>query len=146
MVILLTGAAGFIGSLLAERLLADGDEVVGVDSFSDYYDPALKRANLEAALAQGRFELHEGDLTEMELLPLVDRADVVLHLAAQPGVWASWGREFDVYVKDNVLATQRLLEAAREAGVGRFVLASSSSIYGQAERFPTRESDAPRPV
>ena len=141
-----TGVAGFIGSRLAGKLLESGDSVLGVDRFSSYYDESLKRRNAEALQAHAGFELIEADLNAIELSPLLEDADVAFHLAAQPGVRVSWGAEFDVYVNDNVLATQRLLEAARETRLGRFVLASSSSVYGAAERFPVVESDAPRPI
>ena len=141
-----TGAAGFIGSYLTEALLERGDEVVGVDCFTSYYGAERKRANLAAAEAADRFTLVEGDLNDLDAAGLLDGADVVFHLAGQPGVRASWGEEFDIYLRENVLSTQRLLEAARSAGLQKFVLASSSSVYGQAERFPTLESDAPRPV
>ena len=143
---LITGAAGFIGSHLAERLLADGAAVTAVDRVSDYYDPALKRANLDGLVGSDGFELIEGDLNQLNLVELIDGVDVVYHLAGQPGVRVSWGREFAVYVEDNVMGTQRLLETAREASLERFVYASSSSIYGDAEHFPTAESDTPRPV
>lgn len=143
---LVTGAAGFIGSHLSERLLADGAEVHGVDRLSDYYGPELKRSNLAGPLESDRFEFIEGSLTELDLAKLLDGVTVVYHLAAQPGVRPSWGSDFDVYVEDNVLATQRLLEGAREASLERFVLASSSSIYGDAEYFPTEESATPAPV
>lgn len=141
---LVTGAAGFIGSTLAERLLADGARVTGVDRFTDYYDPALKRRNLEDAVRHPRFTLLELDLAAADLAALPD-VDVVFHQAAQPGVRASWGREFETYVHDNVLATQRLLERYRDAPLERFVYASSSSVYGDAERFPTDEAQLPRP-
>ena len=144
--VLLTGAAGFIGSHVADRLLAQGASVVGIDSFSPYYDPAVKWLNLETARAHGSFRLVEGDLRELDLGPLVAEADAVVHLAAQPGVRPSWGDEFQIYVNDNILATQRLLEAACGAGIERFVLASSSSVYGDAESFPTAETAQPRPV
>ena len=143
---LVTGAAGFIGSNLTERLLGDGVEVRGVDRLSDYYDPELKRANLAALEAQSGFTFVEGDLTRIDLEALLEGIDVVFHLAAQPGVRASWGREFEIYLSDNLLATQRLLEASRQRELRRFVFASSSSIYGDAERFPTKETDAPAPV
>jgi UDP-glucuronate 4-epimerase len=142
---LLTGAAGFIGSTLAERLLADGHTVVGVDALTDYYDPALKRRNLAALDAPG-FELVEGDLNQIDLAPLLDGTDVVFHLAGQPGVRASWGDTFGDYLDQNVRSTQRLLEACKGAGTGRFVYASSSSIYGEAQRFPTEEDDTPAPI
>jgi nucleoside-diphosphate-sugar epimerase len=105
-----------------------------------------KRANLRAVVDDDRFTLVEGDVNELDLEPLLSGAEVVFHLAAQPGVRASWGREFDVYLTQNVLTTQKLLEAVKATKVRRLVVASSSSIYGQAERFPTRESDLPRPV
>jgi UDP-glucuronate 4-epimerase len=141
---LVTGAAGFIGSHLVERLLAAGARVTGVDAFTDYYDPAIKRGNVAAALADPRLRLLELDLGRDDLAALPD-ADVVFHLAAQPGVRASWGSEFAAYAHHNVLATQRLLERYRDGNLQRFVYASSSSVYGDAERFPTAEDALPRP-
>ena len=141
---LVTGAAGFIGSHLVERLLAAGHTVTGVDAFTDYYDPALKRRNLEVARADSRFRLLELDLGKDDLAVLPD-AGVVFHQAAQAGVRASWGRDFAAYVHHNVLATQRLLERYRDAPLERFVYASSSSVYGDAEQFPTGETLLPRP-
>jgi UDP-glucose 4-epimerase len=141
---LVTGAAGFIGSHLVERLLEEGVRVTGVDCFTDYYDPALKRANLGKALADSRFQLIELDLGSADLAVLPD-ASVVFHQAAQPGVRASWGAEFVHYTHHNVLATQRLLERYRRTRLERFVYASSSSVYGDAERYPTDEDMVPRP-
>lgn len=141
---LVTGAAGFIGSTLVDRLLADGVEVTGADCFTDYYDIALKRRNLEPARANARFRLLELDLAEADLGALPE-VDVVFHQAAQAGVRASWGREFASYVHHNVLATQRLLERYRGTPLQRFVYASSSSVYGDAERYPTDEALLPRP-
>jgi nucleoside-diphosphate-sugar epimerase len=143
--VLVTGAAGFIGSHLVEKLVGEGDDVVGVDSFSPYYSPDRKRENLVAMLDCGSFKLVEGDLNEIDVCALVDGASTVYHLAGQPGVRASWGSDFEIYLRQNVLATQRLLEAVKGKPI-KFVLASSSSIYGQAERFPTLESDPARPV
>jgi UDP-glucose 4-epimerase len=141
---LVTGAAGFIGSTLTDRLLADGVRVTGVDAFTDYYDAALKRRNLEGARRHPAFSLLELDLSQADLsaLPAVD---VVFHQAAQPGVRASWGREFATYTLYNVLATQRLLERYKDTPLERFVYASSSSIYGDAESYPTSEAVLPRP-
>lgn len=139
-----TGCAGFIGSTLVERLLGDGVRVTGVDCFTDYYDPALKRRNLEAALAEPNFRLLELDLARDDLAAVPD-ADVVYHQAAQPGVRASWGAEFAIYTAQNVLATQRLLERYRGTKLDRFVYASSSSVYGDAEKYPTGEDLLPRP-
>lgn len=141
---LVTGAAGFIGSTLCERLLADGAEVTGVDCFTDYYDVALKRRNIAAAARHPKYRLLELDLGDADLAVLPD-VDVVFHQAAQAGVRASWGRDFSTYVHHNILATQRLLERYRDAKLERFVYASSSSVYGDAERYPTAEDALPRP-
>jgi nucleoside-diphosphate-sugar epimerase len=141
---LVTGVAGFIGSHLAERLLRDGVSVTGVDCFTDYYDPALKRRNLEGVRAHPAFTLLDLDLGAADLAALPE-VDVVFHQAAQAGVRSSWGRDFAAYVHHNVLATQRLLERYRDARLERFVYASSSSVYGDAERFPTAEDVLPRP-
>ena len=141
---LVTGVAGFVGSHLAEALVARGDDVIGVDSFTSYYDPADKRANLDG-LQSPRFELVDADLRTCDLAPILDGIDVIYHQAAQPGVRLSWSTGFPDYVSSNVLATQRLLEAMREAGTPRIVYASSSSVYGNAVRYPTTEDDLPRP-
>jgi nucleoside-diphosphate-sugar epimerase len=142
---LVTGCAGFIGSRLAEALLDAGETVVGVDAFTDYYARELKEANVERLVAQPAFTLVRGDLVEEPLAPLVARCDGVFHVAAQPGVRGSWGDSFGSYARANLLATQRVLEAAASAGV-RVVLASSSSVYGEAERYPTHEDTPPRPI
>lgn len=141
---LVTGAAGFIGSHLSERLISQGHSVVAVDAVTDYYDEAVKRANL-SAIADKDLEVVEGDLNRIDLAPLLDGIDVVYHLAGEPGVRASWSN-FDLYLERNVLATQRLLEGVRAAGVERTVYASSSSVYGDAELFPTSEDDLPAPI
>ena len=144
--VIVTGAAGFIGSHLCERLLADGHHVTGIDCFTDYYDRDLKERNLTAAGAHANFEFHEVDLVEVDLLPLLRGTRAVYHLAGQPGVRPSWGSQFDRYVRDNVIATQRLLEALKEIPIERLVFASSSSVYGDAEMYPTKETALPRPV
>jgi nucleoside-diphosphate-sugar epimerase len=131
-----TGAAGFIGSLLAEALAARGDEVVGIDSFTDYYDPALKERNAEG------LDVRRIDLATDELD--FGGFDGVFHLAGQPGV-RSFGDVFPLYVERNVLASQRVFEAAARDGV-RVVFASSSSVYGDTERYPTPEDTPPAPV
>ena len=142
---LVTGCAGFIGSHLVERLLERGDDVVGVDVFTDYYPRARKEANLAEARTYPGFSFAELDLADASLKPLVTDTDGVFHLAAQPGVRGSWGDTFAVYVRDNIHATQRLLEAAAAAG-RRVVMASSSSVYGNAEAYPTSEGALPRPI
>jgi nucleoside-diphosphate-sugar epimerase len=143
---LVTGAAGFIGSHLCERLLADGQEVRGVDAFTDYYARPLKESNIAQLRDHERFSFVEADLGETPLAPLLEDAEVIFHLAAQPGVRASWGSDFATYVRQNVLVTQRLLEACREQPPAKLVFASSSSIYGDAESYPTSEELRPRPV
>jgi UDP-glucuronate 4-epimerase len=141
-----TGVAGFVGSTLAGRLLREGHEVAGVDALTDYYDVAQKRSNLATLDGTPGFRLVEGDLNEVDLAALLDGADAVFHQAGQPGVRKSWGRDFDVYVDANVRATQRVLEACVEhPTVSRVVYASSSSVYGEAEAYPTDEDDVPRP-
>jgi UDP-glucuronate 4-epimerase len=134
---LVTGAAGFIGSHLLEALLEAGHDVRGIDAFTDYYDPARKEEN-----AAG-LPLARGDVLDDELE--LGGVDGVFHLAAQPGVRASFGEAFPEYMRQNVLATRRLLESAARVGV-RVVLASSSSIYGEAEAHPTPEDTVPRPI
>jgi len=136
---LVTGAAGFIGSHLAETLLEQGHDVVALDSFTDYYDPRRKRENV-AGIA-----VLETDILEADLDDFFARFDGVFHLAGQPGVRASFGPGFEHYVTRNVHASGRLFEAAARRGV-RVVYASSSSIYGDAESYPTREDAEPRPI
>ncbi len=142
---LVTGAAGFIGSHLCVELQQRGNRVRGVDAFTDYYSSSLKDENLAWARGPGQLEFVEDDLTIADLDDLLDGVDGVFHLAAQPGVRDSWGNEFEIYLRDNVLATQRVFRAAGTRGI-RVVYASSSSIYGDAERYPTDEDVAPRPI
>lgn len=144
--VVVTGAAGFIGSQLAERLVGRGDRVTGIDCFTDYYDVAHKRENLSALQGRAGFTLRRDDLCTADLAAVLRGAEVVFHLAGQPGVRGSWADGFAEYCDNNVLATQRLLEAAHAAGVPRVVYASSSSVYGNAPAYPTRESDLPRPA
>jgi UDP-glucuronate 4-epimerase len=143
--VLITGVAGFVGSALARRLVADGEEVVGVDCLTDYYDPSLKKDNLSTIPADG-FSFVSEDVNTADLDSLLAGVSVVFHEAGQPGVRKSWGEDFSTYVDANVLATQRLLEAARRSrDLQRLVYASSSSVYGNALSYPTTENDVPRP-
>ncbi len=142
---LVTGVAGFIGSHLAEALLARGGTVVGIDSFTDFYDPALKEANLASFATHPRFTLVRGDLNTVDLGAAAREVEVVYHQAAQAGVRSSWGREFTTYTRQNIDATQRLLDHFRERPLHKFVYASSSSVYGETTELPMREDALPRP-
>jgi UDP-glucose 4-epimerase len=144
--IVVTGTAGFIGSWLSEKLLALGHEVTGIDCLTDYYAPDIKRANIETALRSPRFTFLEQDLLEADLPAMLAGCDVIFHQAAQAGVRSSWGDDFAIYTHNNVLATQRLLEAAKSLSIQRFVFASSSSVYGNARRIPVSEADHTHPV
>lgn len=148
--ILVTGAAGFIGSWVSEALLRRGDEVVGVDNFNPFYDPALKEANVReveavAAVQEGRFRLVRADIVSSDALDTLferpeSRPDVVCHLAAWAGVRPSIVSPM-VYQENNVAGTVRLLELCRRHGVRSFVFASSSSVYGARKRVPFHEDD-----
>lgn len=143
---LVTGAAGFIGSHLCDRLLADGHNVVAIDNFSDYYSRTLKEHNLESALNHRNFKFQELDLVEDDPSQALEDANVIFHLAGRSGLRAAGRIEFVRYLRDNVLATQRLLESLAGRSITRFVYAGSSSIYGDAEMLPTKESSVPRPL
>jgi nucleoside-diphosphate-sugar epimerase len=144
---LVTGCAGFIGSHLTERLLERGDRVLGIDSFEDYYSAEQKERNLTAARGHAKFTFLRGNVREVPLQRFLTSGIRVFHLAAQPGVRGSWGERFPVYVNNNVLATQAILEAVVAADTPvRFVYASSSSIYGETADGPTPEDSTPAPV
>lgn len=142
---LVTGCAGFVGSHLTESLLRDGHDVLGVDCFNDNYGRPDKLGNLAHAQQWDCFEFVPIDLSRGDLQDIVDECDSVFHLAAEPGVRASWGGRFENYVRNNVLATQHLLECLRHTEGKRLIYASSSSIYGNAEALPTREDVLPQP-
>jgi len=140
---IVTGAAGFIGSHLAERLIGEGWRVTGIDAFTNYYARPDKEANLANLRNETRFELIEADLAEAPLDRIFADRPVVFHLAAQAGVRASFGDSFAGYVHDNLISTQRVLEHALEAGCPRVAMASSSSVYGDAEEYPCIEGVTP---
>jgi nucleoside-diphosphate-sugar epimerase len=142
----ITGVAGFIGSHLAEKLLALGHEVVGVDKFLDNYARRFKDSNLSQFANHPSFSFINDDLASIELSRLLTGADYVFHLAAQPGVRSSWGEEFSQYSHNNILATQLLLEACKRVRVTKVVYASSSSVYGDTDDLPMREDGGTRPV
>lgn len=142
---MVTGAAGFIGSHLVERLVAEGHEVVGVDAFTSYYSRERKERNLSVVEREPGFQLLEGDLLALDPDELLLGMDAVFHLAGEPGVRRSWGNTFGRYMERNVLATQRLLEAS-SAGDVRFVYVSSSSVYGGDLGGPVAEDYPRRPA
>ncbi len=145
--LVVTGACGFIGSHLCDRLLEAGHEVVGLDGYVPFYPREIKETNIAGAKASPRFTLHETLLEKADdLAGLLEGASAIYHLAAQAGVRASWGEDFNGYVEHNVLGTQRLLEAAVKAAVPRVIYASSSSVYGDVNELPLRESMALSPV
>ena len=143
---LVTGAAGFIGSTLAERLAGQGADVVGIDCFTDYYPRAVKEGNLAGLRQQRGFSFVEDDLLDVDLKTLLEGVTHIFHLAAQAGVRKSWGRDFNVYVNNNIAATQRLLEACAGRSLERFVYASTSSVYGDEASIPMREDARLQPV
>lgn len=140
---LVTGCAGFIGSSLTDQLLAEGFSVIGMDCFTEYYPIGTKKRNLQTALKNKNFSLLECDILDMKQFPDVD---YVYHEAAQAGVRASWGESFEVYTRNNILATQKLLEYYKEKPIKKFIFASSSSIYGDAYELPVREDILKKPI
>lgn len=143
--VLVTGAAGFIGSHLCERLLGDGHAVTGVDNFDTYYARAIKEDNLSIARSRGLDRFFKEDLSQAEIDPLLADCDAVVHLAGKPGVRQSWGEAFREYLDDNVLSTQRLLEAVRRKPVKAFVFISSSSVYHGSRHTLMREDELLQP-
>lgn len=140
-----TGVAGFIGSSVALALLQRGYSVVGIDCFTPYYDRKIKESNL--SILKGDFTFVGEDILKTDIKKLLDGATWVFHQAAQAGVRSSWGDDFSIYTSNNILATQRLLEGSKSVrSIKKFVYASSSSIYGDAESFPTPESATPKPI
>jgi UDP-glucuronate 4-epimerase len=140
-----TGAAGFIGSHVCTELLERGHHVLGIDALTDYYDVSIKRRNVEHLRGHRAYHALEADLLSTDLEQLLDGCDAVIHLAGQPGVRLSWAEYFDVYVRRNVTASHRLLEAVRRTRVPRLVMASSSSVYGNAPAYPTDEQSPTTP-
>ncbi len=143
---LVTGAAGFIGSHLTERLLGDGFEVTGIDCFIDYYPRRLKEKNMASFVEHKNFTFIEENILNLALKELLSDVDYIFHQAAQAGVRASWGDNFEIYADNNILGTQKLLEAAKESNIKKFVYASSSSVYGDTDKLPMRETNKLQPV
>ncbi len=143
---LITGAAGFIGSNLADALLDRGAAVTGLDSFTDYYPRAIKEANLATLSGRQGFRFVETSVQQADYADLLGGVTHVFHLAAQAGVRKSWGRDFRIYSSNNVEATQILLEAVAGRPIEKLVYASSSSVYGDDAAIPMREDAAPHPL
>lgn len=143
---LVTGAAGFIGSTLADALTRRGDSVIGVDCFTDYYGRDIKERNLAPLRARDSFQFVEARLQDVDLPKMLDGVTHIFHLAAQAGVRKSWGSDFLTYTTHNVDATQRLLEAVKDRPLTRFVYASSSSVYGDHVAIPFREDAMVQPL
>lgn len=139
---LVTGCAGFIGSHLAERLLQEGFKVTGIDCFTDFYPREIKEKNIAKTLTHESFDLIDKDILQIDEFPEVD---YIFNQAAQPGVRGSWGKDFEVYIRDNVLATQKLLEFYKCKKIRKLVFASSSSVYGETE-LPMKENSTLRPL
>ena len=143
---LVTGVAGFIGSSLAEMLIARDADVIGVDCFTDYYERSIKEDNLSRLLSKSRFHFTELNLLNCNVADLLKGVTHVFHLAAQAGVRRSWGQDFSICTSLNINVTQALLDACVHQPIERFVYASSSSVYGNQVALPMREDALPRPV
>lgn len=142
---LVTGAAGFIGSHLCKKLIREDAHVFAVDAFTDFYPRRLKENNIQPLLKHSNFELIPQDLLDLDLDRIMEKIDVVFHHAAQAGVRASWGSDFTIYTRNNIDATQKLLEAAKASSIRKFIYASSSSVYGLTSQLPMTETNTPHP-
>lgn len=145
--VIVTGAAGFIGSHLSEHLLEKGHKVIGIDELNNYYDPTLKRKNINILKNYDQFSFIQQSIEALDWKPLVNNIDYIFHQAAQAGVRASWGDNFRDYVNRNILSTQILLESLKESkSLKKLVFASSSSVYGDSYQLPTTENINPKPI
>ena len=144
--VLVTGCAGFIGSHLTERLLHEGNHVTGIDCLTDYYSADIKKNNMKAFSGNRDFTFAKKDIMDIDVKPLLKDCECVFHLAAQPGVRASWGESFGIYARNNILVTQRLLEGCKDSGISKFIFSSSSSVYGDVDELPIKEEAPSRPL
>jgi UDP-glucose 4-epimerase len=143
---LVTGAAGFIGSTLTEKLLNMGQEVLGIDCFTNYYKRSIKEKNISSFISHEKFTLIEENINNLDLKVLLNDIDYIFHQAAQAGVRSSWGDDFEIYTYNNITGTQQLLEAAKESDIKKFIYASSSSVYGDTDKLPMQENNRLHPV
>lgn len=140
MICLVTGAAGFIASHLCRKLLKEGFKVMGIDSFTDFYPKWIKEQNIQPLTKEKNFELIAGDLNDLDLKKILKKTDYVFHHAAQAGVRTSWGENFSAYLRNNIEATQKLLEVVKDCHLKKFIYASSSSVYGYCPELPMSET------
>jgi len=143
--VLVTGCAGFIGSHFCEKLLDNDTPVIGIDALTPYYSIARKKNNLTYLQQYSNFTFVEGSILQLELSPLLKDVEFVYHLAGQPGVRLSWGKDYAEYIEQNIRATQILLEAVKNVSLHKFVYASSSSVYGNVDRDILNENNTPQP-
>lgn len=142
---IVTGAAGFIGSHLTQRLLKENYEVLGIDDFQDYYPKWIKERNIAPLLKQNNFKFLPENINSLDFDLLLAKHDCIFHLAAQAGVRNSWGENFSVYTRNNIDTTQKLLESAKKNNLKKFIYASSSSVYGDCHDLPMKESSPLKP-
>ena len=143
---LITGVAGFIGMHIAERLLKEKHRVTGIDCYLESYPREVKEDRINNLLQYDQFTFIQGSIVETDLRPLCEEVDYIFHKAAQAGIRFNWGNTYEIYNTNNILGTQRLLEATIGTSVKKLVYASSSSIYGDVKELPVRETVTPQPV
>ena len=143
---LITGVAGFIGMHIAEWLLKEKHRVTGIDCYLESYPREVKEDRINNLLQYNQFTFIQGSIVETDLRPLCEEVDYIFHKAAQAGIRFNWGNTYEIYNTNNILGTQRLLEATIGTSVKKLVYASSSSIYGDVKELPIRETVTPQPV
>jgi UDP-glucose 4-epimerase len=144
---IVTGVAGFIGSHLAEKLLENKFKVIGIDNFTNYYPKKIKENNLLNCTKNENFVFYEHDLIDLDLISIFKKSNYLFHMAAQPGVRSSWGTNFETYVKENIIVTQKVLEVAKHTNsLKKIIIASSSSVYGNQEGKMNEDTSFLKPI